>query len=277
MVCAITFLISNIMDDKLTEKIQAYLKMLPGERNVVEGATMLLSLNRNRIFFQNVLRKPEKYAEKVAYELHKFLTIRLDRQTVADVVRMNEEVLPLVNQTLSEGRPVISADDDKPQDGTVVRGKRKDHDDLPDKIKALWDECATIWFRIKELFEQLKGMNNSPACDRYEYLKQLDDADKRYRANMQAYDSFVIGVSANDDEKKKVEGDPATIAKKVGAARKYLSDNKKKLADLKNSNEEKYLMLLAKVQERYDYLISTGNVVEADQVKELAVLGLKMI
>lgn len=66
------------MDNKLTEKIQDYLNQSPAERNVVEGATMLLSLNRNRIFFQNVVRKPEKYADKVTYELNKYLTIRLD-------------------------------------------------------------------------------------------------------------------------------------------------------------------------------------------------------
>ena len=62
----------------------------------------------------------------------------------------------------------------------------------------------------------------------------------------------------------------------MGAARKYLSDNKKKLADLKDSDAKKYLALLAKVQERYDYLISTGNAVEAEQVNELALLGLKV-
>jgi len=120
-------------------------------------------------------------------------------------------------------------------------------------------------------------MEHATACDRYEYLKQLDESEKRYRANMQAYDSFVPGTASGEDEKQdKVEDDPATIAKKVGAARKYLSDNKKKLADFKDSDAKKYLALLAKVQERYDYLISTGNAIEAEQVNELAALGLKV-
>ena len=66
------------------------------------------------------------------------------------------------------------------------------------------------------------------------------------------------------------------MAKKVSAARGYLSDNKKKLADLKESgDQEKYEKLLAKVQQRYDFLISTGNNVGEDQVNALRELGLK--
>lgn len=265
------------MDDKLTEKIQAYLNQSPGERDVVAGATMLLSLNRNQLFFQRVIRKPDSFADKVAYELRKYLQIRLDRQTVKDVVRMNQTVLPATQIVLDEGAPVISTDDDTPQEGKKVKGKRADHETLPEEIRLLWEENAELWFRMKDLFEQLKAMEHATACDRYEYLKQLDESEKRYRANMQAYDSFVPGTnSAGDGKKDKVEDDPATIAKKVGAARKYLSDNKKKLADLKDSDAKKYLALLAKVQERYDYLISTGNTVEVDQVNELATLGLKV-
>lgn len=256
--------------------MQDYLGQDPEDRNVIDGATMLLSLNRNRLFFQNVLRKPEKFADKVEYELKKHLRIRLDRQTVSDVVALNKEVLPHVQETLSKGAPVISSDDDVPQSGTVAVGKRSDHETLPDEIKALWDECAGIWFKIKELFEQLKGMEKAAACDRYEYLKQLDGADKKYRANMQAYDEYKPGVPEAKKEEKKVypAEDPAAISKKVNAARKYLSDNKKKLADLKGTDESKYAALLAKVQERYDYLISTGNTVDAEQVAELVALGL---
>lgn len=265
------------MDEKLTEKVQAYLNQSPADRNIVEGATMLLSLSRNQLFYQKVIRKPEAYADKIAYELRKYLQIRLDRQTVKDVVRMNQTVLPAAQIVLDEGAPVISTDDDTPQEGKKVRGKRADHDTLPEEIRLLWEENAELWFKIKDLFEQLKAMEHATACDRYEYLKQLDETEKKYRTNMQAYDSFVPGAVSDADEKKeKVEDDPATIAKKVGAARKYLSDNKKKLAELKESDAKKYLALLAKVQERYDYLISTGNAIEADQVNELAALGLKV-
>lgn len=266
------------MDEKLTARIQAYLDAEPEQRNVVDGATMLLSLNRNRILFQNVVRKPEKFAEKVAYELRKYLAIRLDQKTASDVVQMNKVVIPAAMATIAEGAPVISTDDDLPQEGTVARGKRSDHDQLPEDIKSLWDESASLWFKIKELFEQLKGMENSPACDRFEYLKQLDGCDKKYRANMAAYDAYKPGEQSDgaNGGQPKDETDPAEIAKKVNAARAYLSQNKKKLAELKTTDEKKYAALLEKVQERYDYLTGTGNTIDADQVAELVAIGLKV-
>ncbi len=77
------------------------------------------------------------------------------------------------------------------------------------------------------------------------------------------------------DNGKKAEDNPADIAKK----KSMLHGNifltiKKKLADLKNTDEKKYSVLLMKVQERYEYLVSSGNTVEADQVAELVNLGL---
>lgn len=265
------------MDIKLTEKIQAYLNTNPEDRNVIDGATLLLSLNRNRILFQNVVRKPDKFSDKVAYELTKHLKMRLDQQTISDVVKMNTTVLPEAQTIITEGTPVISTDNDVPQEGTVVKGKRADHDSLPDEIKALWEECAALWYNIKELFEQLKSMEQAPACDRYEYLKQLDESDKKYRSNMQAYDEYVPGKkdeNGGTGNPPQNDDDPVAVTKKVNAARKYLSDNKKKLADYKTSNEDKYKELRAKVQERYDYLVSTGNTVDVAQVNELVELGL---
>ena len=76
---------------------------------------------------------------------------------------------------------------------------------------------------------------------------------------------------------KEAELDPADIARKVQAARKYISDNKKKLAELRESGEwpnAKYDELLEKVQERFNFLIETGNSVSDEQVAELKELGI---
>ena len=56
-------------------------------------------------------------------------------------------------------------------------------------------------------------MESAPACDRYEYLKLLDEADKKYRANLQAYDDYKPGdpVTKTEDASGL---DPAEIAKK---------------------------------------------------------------
>ena len=75
-----------------------------------------------------------------------------------------------------------------------------DHDRLPPEIQRLWTDNGALWFKIKELFEQLKGMESAPACDRYEYLKLLDEAYKKYRANLQAYDDYKPRYPSTDVE-----------------------------------------------------------------------------
>lgn len=268
------------MDRKLTEKIQVYLQTEPAKRNVVEGATLLLSLNRNRILFQNVVKRPEKFADKVEYELKKHLQIRLDDKTMSEVAAMDATVVPFAENTLNKRLMLASdkADDiDVPEELEVAirhAGKRDDHDELPDEIKNIWEQSANLWFKIKETYETLKTMDNAPLCDRYEYLKILDEADKQYRKNMAWYDGYVLGSEIPSE--KEAELDPADIAKKIQAARKYISDNKKKLAELRESGEwpnAKYDELLEKVQERFNFLIEMGNSVSDEQVAELKELG----
>lgn len=268
------------MDHKLTAKIQAYLQQAPAERDVVEGARLLLSLNRNKILFQNIVRKPQRYADKVVYELKKHLKIRLDDKTLSDVVAMEKTVVPLAQETISSRLSLAAAEipEAETHEELVVEskhvGRREDHDSLPEAIKGLWDECAGLWFKIKETFETLKTMEKAPACDRYEYLKILDEADKKYRANMAKYDAYASDGESEGGEHDEL--DPAKIAKKVQAARKYISDNKTKLAELREADDfpnSKYDTLLAKVQERYNFLIESGNSVSEEQVAELVNLG----
>jgi hypothetical protein len=230
---------------------------------------MLLQLNRNRILFNNVIRRPDKFADKVEYELKKFLRIRLDSMTVEDVARMDRVVVPQAEETIEAGAPEISSDGDSAQEGTVVRGKREDHDSLPEAIQNLWTENGELYFKIKSLFEQLKTMENLPSCDRYEYLVQLKEADIRYRENMRRYDEYKEGDPIE-------ETDPAVIARKISAARKYISDNKKKLAELRENDPEKYATLLAKVQERIDLLKQLDANIEQAQADELTELGLSV-
>ena len=270
--------IFNSMDRKLTEKIQAYLQTEPAKRNVMEGATLLLSLNRNRILFQNVVKRPEKYADKVEYELKKHLKIRLDDRTMSEVAAMDATVVPFAENTINKRLMLASdkADDiDVPEELEVAirhAGKRADHDELPDEIKEIWEKSANIWFKIKETYETLKTMENAPLCDRYEHLKILDESDKQYRKNMAWYDGYVLGSEIHST--KETELEPAEIAKKVQAARKYVSDNKKKLAELREADLEKYHELRNKVQERFYFLIETGNSVSEEQVAELKELGI---
>ena len=89
------------MDHKFTEKIREWLDKPVSERNLEEGATMLLQLNRNRILHQNIIRRGEKMMGKLEYELKKHLRIRQDGMTLNEVVAMEKKVVPVVEQLLS--------------------------------------------------------------------------------------------------------------------------------------------------------------------------------
>lgn len=211
------------MDDKFTQKIQDWLATPADQRDILAGATMLLQLNHNRTLHANIVRRPERFASKVEYELRKHLKIRLDGLTVADVVKMGREVMPRVEETLHQV-PVISTDAELPE-GTVARGRRQDHEQLPAEIQALWDGNIENYHKVRDLHHRLKEMEAAPPCDRYEYLKLLDEADRKYRENLARYDGFVLGqepASADADNAADDQA-PERDKAKINAARKSIS------------------------------------------------------
>lgn len=256
------------MNEKLTTQVQDYINADPADRDIEFGAVLLLKLNKNRILYNNIIRRPDKFADKLLYELKKFLTIRLDQKTIHEVVEMEKVILPSVEQLLANAEP-MSTDDDHV--AAIVKGKRADHDSLPERVQVLWEESAGFYKNIKLLHENLKGMENSQPCDRYELLKQLDEQDRMYRMNMESYDGYKIGEVYPPANPPKEESQ-ADITKNVLAARTYLSKNKTKLKDLADS--AKRTELLAKMQERYDFLIKSGNNIDDAQKNELAACGL---
>ncbi len=261
------------MDHNFTRKLQEWLNLPREQRDVQAGATMLLQLNRNKILFQNIIRKPEALHDKLEYELKKHLRIRLDQKTIDDVVRMDRELVPRVDKMLAQDAPVIDADKDVPA-AKVAKGKRADHDSLPLEIQALYVTNGDRYFKIKQLFNQLKTMNDAAPCDRYEYLKQLGDLDRQYREAWERYDNYVPGTEVKVESAKPVSS-PDDIAKRVSAARKFISSNKQKLTAFRESDPDKFKVLLSKMQQRVDELQTLGSVLSDGVVSELKVFGIR--
>lgn len=75
------------------------------------------------------------------------------------------------------------------------RGKRPDHDSLPPEIQACYVENLSVLHRMRETHMQLRSLSldNHPCPDseRYPFLKELIDLDKKYRANWKKYDTYV--------------------------------------------------------------------------------------
>lgn len=259
------------MDHKFTEKIRTWLETPVSERKIEEGATMLLQLNRNRVLHQNIIRRGVKMMGKLEYELRKHLRIRDDGKTLHEVAVMNKTVVPAVEQLLS--KPTAEH-----------AGKRDDHDQLPEDIQKLWDENFERYAKIKALFEELKAMENMPACDRYEKLKLLDEADKAYREALASYDAFDVkekkcNKSADDNAENATDEsvDGVELARKIGNARKYISDNKSKLAAfIEDGNDVKAEVLRAKIVERMKIIQQAGAPISDDQLAELSELGINL-
>lgn len=262
------------MDHNFTKKLQDWLSLPREQRDIQAGATMLLQLNRNKILYQNILRKPEQMMPKLEYELQKHLRIRLDQMTMDDVVRMDRELVPRVDKMLVQDAPVISTDADAPA-AKVARGKRLDHDSLPLEIQALYVTNGDRYFKIKQLFNQLKGMHDAAPCDRYEYLKQLADLDRQYREAWEQYDRYVLGTDIPANQVPKPVTSPDDIAKRVSAARKFISTNKPKLMALRESDQERFEVLLSKMQQRVDELQTLGSSLSDSVINELKQLGIR--
>lgn len=263
------------MDDKFTQKIQDWLNTPPMERDIAAGATMLLQLNRNRVLYTNIMNRPERFADKLEYELRKHLQIRLDGMTLADVVKMEREVMPRVERTLKDA-PVISTDAELPK-GTIARGKRPDHDKLPAEIQALWDGNIENYHKVRDLHHRLKEMEAAPPCDRYEYLKLLDEADRRYRENLARYDGYDGATGSENTEKPADEQAIQKDKARINAARKSISEWKGILSAARRAgDDEKCVEAKAKINTAVADLKAAGGTLGMKVESELRSLGVEL-
>lgn len=247
-----------MVDTKITTAIQDWLNS--PKKNIFEGAELLVRINRNRMMYQYILRKRDM--GKLTYELRKYLKIRQDGLTRRDVVILEQKVMPDIKESLTSS--AIQEEEGIAEDDGEVKyhGKRDDYDELPESIRNLYEKNGTIFHKMKEEYNTLLQMEDAEPCDRYEHLKILDDLDTKYRENWNTYDSW-----NGEDAAAKVEVTPKTVS----AARKYISDNKKKLSELP---EEKKELLLQKMQERISFLVAAGETFDAEYQTELESYGL---
>lgn len=203
------------MDEKLTMQMQQWLDTAKEKRDIKAGAMMVLQCSRNRVFYDNVMRNPDKYADAVEYQLRKWYNFRIQKKTHAEVEAMARQAA-VIASTLKLNEPEkedqTAQTETKNADGHQT-GKRPDHDNLPDEIKALYVENLDIMRKMREVHMQLRALNTMkdgsvcPDSDRYPFLKELIELDKRYRSNWKEYDNANAGSkSAAAKTSKKTSG-----------------------------------------------------------------------
>lgn len=173
------------MDHKFTELIKQWLETPSDQRDYSVGALYLLKLSGNQIMYRNIVAQLDRRHDFVDYQIQKYYNFRVQALTHAQVEEMQQKVDVIVAEHISLA---ANADEHK-------TGKRIDHDSLPDEIKAKYVENLSILQRMRELHLKLRSLSLDtapcPDSERYPFLKELIDLDKKMHANWEEYDHFV--------------------------------------------------------------------------------------
>lgn len=171
------------MNTEFNDRLGAWLKQNPDERDYRQGALMLLQLNANRIMYRNITASLEKHRRTIEYHLQKAYNSRLATATRQQVSQMDAEAKEIEKKhSLGAGKAKSAS------------GKRPDHDSLPAEIQALYVENLSLRQRMRDIHTRLRMMTTAdgvcPDSDRYPFLKELIRLDKEYRANWARYDTY---------------------------------------------------------------------------------------
>lgn len=176
------------MDHKFTELIKQWLETPSNQRDYSVGALYLLKLSGNHIMYRNIVAQLDRRHDFVDYQIQKYYNFRVQALAHAQVEEMQQQVDVIVAEHISLA---ANADEHK-------TGKRIDHDSLPDEIKAKYVENLSILQRMRELHLKLRSLSLDtapcPDSERYPFLKELIELDKKMHTNWEEYDHFVASA-----------------------------------------------------------------------------------
>lgn len=279
------------------------------EEELAQGAMMVLQCNRNRAMYNTIMRKPSHYERKIVYELKKHLAYLQDGLNLDEVKDLEKKVLPVIEHAIAETEktadevaaamgdvpddsilpsPTLSSEEPYGQtDAVVARGKRTDHDTLPENIRDIWEKNAERYKKMKQAHETCKML--TAACDRYEFTKAIAELWAEYKKDFDTYDHYVL-VPDNEDAGTQTTADEdvqlsAEDVKAINAARPYISKNLPKLLALvglskKDGFTEEQVKelenLREKIQQRVDVLVSTRQVITDELMAQLKSADVKL-
>ena len=235
------------MDNNFTEEVKAWLDMPASERDYDKGALYLLQLSNNQIMYRNLSRNAKKHGDFIEHHIRKYMKFRLERLTHEQVQEMQKKVDKIAIlrnlDASSEGSSASSGGEngeagteasDSASDSTETAdstdsavsaspkfkaGMRADHDLLPAEIQALYVENASILQKMRELHLILRNLSlDNVACpdsERYPFLKELIELDKKYHSNWKAYDSFSMVEGASNVAEQRIIEDERSLQRNI--------------------------------------------------------------
>ena len=284
-------------DVKFTQKIKQWFDSEHTDENIRDGAMLLLQINNNRHLYQQIMLRPQRMLEHLKYELQKHYDYRIKGLSLDEVRKFDGEVTSLLQKAVDSTAdadklaadvaphlPFVDAENTDSIDATAIiaKGKRADHDQLPDDIKEIWDANIQRWKRIKELFEACKAYQLS--CDRFEGLnaaneefqKMLLTLKTEYYAYKQSMDQYDHAVPGQKEENAETKTDVVISANAIGNARSYITKNIDKLIQLKaDGKTEQAEKLQANIEQRVKTLLDAKAEIKPatlDKIKEAGIV-----
>lgn len=284
-------------DVKFTQKIKQWFDSEHTDENIREGAMLLLQINNNRHLYQQIMLRPQRMLEHLKYELQKHYDYRIKGLSLDEVRKFDGEVTPLLQKAVDSTAdadklaadvaphlPFVDAENTDSIDATAIiaKGKRADHDQLPDEIKEIWDANIQRWKRIKELFEACKAYQLS--CDRFEGLNAANEEFQKllltlkteYYAYKQSMDQYDHAVPGQKEENAETKTDVVISANTIGNARSYITKNIDKLIQLKaDGKTEQAEKLQANIEQRVKTLLDAKAEIKPatlDKIKEAGIV-----
>lgn len=180
------------MDFELTPKLKEWLEKDPSERDLQEGAELLLRVTGNRILFANVTHNIVRSADVIEYHIKKIYQQRLQDITHEEVKQMMVTV-----DSISETRHLTISESSSKSE--FQRGKRTDHDELPEEIQQLYTRNDELRHKMRDVHTKIRLIDHTnstcPDSDRYPLIKALIAYDKEYRENWNKYDHYIKGTA----------------------------------------------------------------------------------
>lgn len=150
----------------------------------------------------------------------------------------------------------------------VIRNGRKvKFEDLSAEMQARWNQNKDSYKEIRALHEKLKLMENATPEDRQPLTQRVCDLDDTIRDNWAEIDAYVPVPAESANEA------PVIDHKRIGANRKFISTNLKKLPE--QQDPVKAAKMVAELQNRFDELKKAGEAVSSETIEELTKAGVK--
>ena len=264
---------SNMMNNYLAEQIGRFLENdKPSDQEVMDAAKLLLQCDpiRSRGIYNSAMVRPRSMLPWIRSDLKKFYDIhQKGLKSKDEVFLFNTETVTLIRETLSQ-RPVDVSEEELPfVPVTGIRGKRPDHDALPESIQECWNRNSERWKKIRQLHAQLSQMIARPgyqSCDGNELCHLLRQADKELRKDYKRYDTFVLTPSAKGQEKKDSVDSFTDNLKTIQNARTAIT---RALQRKSNTNEQLFAL-----QQSVDTLLALRQKITEKTAARLKAIGI---